>query len=920
MTINYSKQIRQMTLRQIFSNTKKLGLFFFLLFFHLIVTAQITPNFWGQVFVKQGASGNGTTWGGATGDLQGAIDAPYVHEVFVAIGTYYVSATSAFKMKKGVAIYGGFDPDNGIDDLSDNRILPNQANLQGSVLDGNNSRSVIFNESPGNNRMDKTAILDGFTLTNGKSGNGGGIYNRLSSPLIRNVVIKNNKSDGGGGVWSYISNAEFENVSIINNDCTAFSGGYGGGIASRFSNLKLTNVVIANNKASQDGGGIWLAEKSSYSLTNVSITNNISGDEGGGIYSNSEDGNNLTNVTIANNTPNAVRLSGELWYIKNSILYGGTTGSNYEANNSIIEGKTSTANGNISASGITLATLFNNPGSADYTLKLGSPVINKGDNIHFSGLNENTKDLAGNARVYNYTTGGIIDMGAYESPYNSSLEVGANNIIYVNTVSHGSGSGKSWNDATHLLQDAINTTGVQKVFVAVGEYDVPSPHSFVMKNGVSVYGGFDPKYGVNTLSDNRIMPDPTDNQYGSVLNGKNERPVIWNVYSPTNTMSNFTVLDGFTIKNGAGAYGAGIHNEYASPTLSNLVISSNKAGNSGAGIYNKSSSPMIKNCVIHNNEINNTSTGAIISGAGIYNIGSSAPIIINTTITGNSLFAPVAGISLGSGIYSYGSSPKIFNSIIWNNLKTGSPYLAGADIEHEGNSSMVVKNSITQGYSTGNAGDNNLININPLFTNQGQFDYSLLDVSPGINKEDKTLFIGLSSETKDLAGSDRVAGPNIEMGAFENQHALPVHFGKVSASLKNNVLLVNWSTESESNNNHFLIQISEDGNSWKTIQTVQSKAEGGNSSVAIDYSASIPIQSAFAATLILVVFGAIGNNKNKRLRVLLSILLCCAFFISCQKKDWLQTVEKEKILVRIVQVDKDGNQTVSKVIRVANNQ
>jgi len=905
--------------RQIFTNTKKLGLFFFLLLFHLITTAQITPNYWDQVFVRPGATGNGSSWSNATGDLQAAIDAPYVKEVFVAIGTYYVSATSAFRMKKGVAIYGGFDPDNGISKLSDNRILPNPSNLQGSVLDGNNSRGVIYNESPGNNRMDKTAILDGFTLTNGKSGNGGGIYNRLSSPLIRNVVIKNNKSDAGGGVWSYISDAEYVNVHIINNDCTAYSGGHGGGICGQFANLKLTNVVVANNKASIDGGGIWIGQSSSLSLTNVSITNNFSGDEGGGFYSNSEKGTNLTNVTIANNTPNAIKLSGSLWYIKNSILYGGITGSNYEANNSIIEGKTSTINENISASGITLTSLFNNPASADYTLKLGSPVINKGNNIHFPNLNENTKDLAGNSRIYNFATGGIIDMGAYESSYNSPLKADGNKIIYVNTPSYGSGSGESWNNATDLLQDAINTTGVEKVFVAIGEYKVPSPNSFVMKNGVSVYGGFDPKYGIQTLSDNRVMPDPMDNQYGSVLNGKNERPVIWNVYSPTNTMSNFTVLDGFTIKNGSGSLGAGIHNEYASPTLSNLVISNNKAGNSGAGIYNKSSSPMIKNCVIHNNEISNTNTGAIISGAGIYNIGSSAPIIINTTITGNSLFAPTAGISLGGGIYSYGSSPKIYNSIIWNNLIKGSPLLTGADIFNEGNSSVTLKNSITQGYSTGNAGDNNLVNINPLFTNQEQFDYSLLDASPAINKGNKTLFIGLSPSTKDLAGSARVIGANIEIGAFENQNALPVHFGKLSASIKNNLLYVNWTTETESNNDHFLIQVSEDGISWHTIQTIQSKAEVGNSSVAISYSTSIPIQSAFAAAMVLLALGVFGTNKKQRICILFCSLLLSILFISCQKRDWLQTTEKGKLLVRIVQVDKDGIESFSKVIRVTNN-
>src|SRR5690606_40183897 len=43
-----------------------------------------------------------------------------------------------------------------------------------------------------------------------------------------------------------------------------------------------------------------------------------------------------------------------------------------------------------------------------------SPAVNKGNNGLFTGLDANTKDLAGDDRVYKYSDGGVIDMGAYE--------------------------------------------------------------------------------------------------------------------------------------------------------------------------------------------------------------------------------------------------------------------------------------------------------------------------------------------------------------------------------------------------------------------------------------------------------------------------------------------------------------------------
>src|SRR5690606_40064156 len=149
----------------------------------------------------------------------------------------------------------------------------------------------------------------------------------------------------------------------------------------------------------------------------------------------------------------------------------------------------------------------------------------------------------------------------------------ANGIVYVTPT--GTGDGHDWSHATGNLQVAINS-GATKVFVAVDNYDVPSPNSFVMKDGVAIYGGFDPGGGITDLDDARILPNHGVSE-GSVLNGKNERPVIWNY---DNGLTAATVLDGFTITAGySAASDAGIYNHYDSPTLSNLAMADNHAAN-----------------------------------------------------------------------------------------------------------------------------------------------------------------------------------------------------------------------------------------------------------------------------------------------------------------------------------------------------
>src|SRR5690606_36774346 len=331
----------------------------------------------------------------------------------------------------------------------------------------------------------------------------------------------------------------------------------------------------------------------------------ISGNTGVGVYN---WGNNYvhigtyTNVTIANN--GLPFQAGAYSHFKNSILWDDINGYDYGGENNLIKGNVSTANGNLNATEIEYADIFNDPSNGDYTLKFGSPAINVGDNTLFTGLDADTKDLAGNDRVFNFGTG-IIDMGAYESSF-EPLTPDADGIIYVKEIYSGTGSGKNWDNATSDLHNAIHTDGVQKVFVAVGEYKV-GDHSFIMKNNVAIYGGFDPANNIKTLADNRILP--TETVEGSVLDGENARPVIWN---NNNGLTNTALLDGFTIRNGNAEYGGGIYNqgtynydgdmsEHIAPVFNNLVIKNNNSSSRGGGIYNENSNAVFINVIVKNN-------------------------------------------------------------------------------------------------------------------------------------------------------------------------------------------------------------------------------------------------------------------------------------------------------------------------------
>lgn len=78
-----------------------------------------------------------------------------------------------------------------------------------TIIDGDQADNVVTFDS----EEDSTSALTGFTITNGHTGWGGGIYCWESSPSIMNVTITDNLAlYRGGGIYCYSSSPSLMNV------------------------------------------------------------------------------------------------------------------------------------------------------------------------------------------------------------------------------------------------------------------------------------------------------------------------------------------------------------------------------------------------------------------------------------------------------------------------------------------------------------------------------------------------------------------------------------------------------------------------------------------------------------------------------------------------------------------------------------
>jgi len=176
--------------------------------------------------------------------------------------------------------------------------LKSEMGPERTIIDGCQfyTSTVTFDKQEGSD-----TVLEGFTITNGRGDNGGGISCWSSSPTIRRNIIRGNRSakrdditDGhGGGIYCSSSSSVIDS-NIICNNCAEHGGGiYGLGDLQISNNLIIENYVIESiyepwswKGRFSAGAGIEIYGKTGTIINNTIIenTSNVEGGSGYGIY------------------------------------------------------------------------------------------------------------------------------------------------------------------------------------------------------------------------------------------------------------------------------------------------------------------------------------------------------------------------------------------------------------------------------------------------------------------------------------------------------------------------------------------------------------------------------------------------------------------------------------------------------------
>ena len=257
-------------------------------------------------YVKQGGTGDGTSWTNASGDIQRMIDeladnnpGGLPGEVWIAAGEYEpqtqlisnASYSASFRMRDGISVYGGFA---GGEASKTERTMKQKATGEEAMpwefehttvlkaayydrknltLNGNkwtltsDSRHVVwFAPMQDEDPFTQVTTLDGVTIMGGYAQGGTGLDDFYT--------------DRGAGVYMDGENAYLTNCTVTENNAT----GNGGGVYLR--NGRVQSSLIYNNNSDQNGGGVYVDDQG---LVHRSMLANNSARNGAGVYLDNSD-------------------------------------------------------------------------------------------------------------------------------------------------------------------------------------------------------------------------------------------------------------------------------------------------------------------------------------------------------------------------------------------------------------------------------------------------------------------------------------------------------------------------------------------------------------------------------------------------------------------------------------------------------
>lgn len=251
----------------------------------------------------------------------------------------------------------------------------------------------------------------------------------------------------------------------------------------------------------------------------------------------------------------------------------------------------------------------------------------------------------------------------------------------------------------------------QDIRVATGTYETNFDQRIILKEGISIYGGFSSDFQVRDPDVYpTIITDVTD---PSMIDANVE---VATVVTDNNTTTSATVLDGFTINGPDQASGSvKVLSISGSPTISNNII--NGQGSSGTALSSTvifiDGSPIIKNNIIDSGAawtitigIEGSSDGAVISNNTIKTCCADNTIAIEiecaanvSTISHNKITVDSSYGSVGIGVSADSANATI--TIEANTIKVSSGISSGWAIGSSGVGQSIIRNNVLEGGPNG---------------------------------------------------------------------------------------------------------------------------------------------------------------------------------------------------------------------------
>jgi len=195
-------------------------------------------------------------------------------------------------------------------------ITQDTAYISETVIDGSQAGSVVVFGS----RETNSAVLCGFTITNGHAYHAGGIYMCNASPTLHHLrITENSASYSGGGLCCGYSQPVIKDVVLYEN-YALYSGG---GAYFYYSSPQMSRIIVSNCWSDDCGGGVY-TENSTCEFYNLSVINNFSIKGGGISFKNSDV--NLVNARISDNNAEilggGIKLENSNCHLINTLIAG----------------------------------------------------------------------------------------------------------------------------------------------------------------------------------------------------------------------------------------------------------------------------------------------------------------------------------------------------------------------------------------------------------------------------------------------------------------------------------------------------------------------------------------------------------------------------------------------------------------------